>query len=122
VSAEWLELAACRHKDSSLFFPEHGGDCTEAKAICADCPVSHHCLTYAIANHIDDGIWGGESPKGRRRLRRSSRSSSPANLRPRFAVDVPTHGVRAGYCAGCRCLACTDANRAYEQTRRKASA
>lgn len=35
---------------------------TEAKALCATCPVWQECLEYAIDNDVRDGIWGGRTP------------------------------------------------------------
>lgn len=73
---DWRLQARCRGMDPDLFFPEHGGsgnDTRSAKAVCAECPVSHECLDFALHNfdtHDDYGVWGGTSVIERRVLRR----------------------------------------------------
>lgn len=72
-----------------------------------------------------DGIWGGQLPASVRRkeLKDKARARREnvvrANLTPRFATPVATHGIRSGYCAGCRCEDCTNANRLYERGRKR---
>jgi WhiB family redox-sensing transcriptional regulator len=62
-----------------LFFPERGASTTEAKAVCAGCPVTEDCLWFALGATDDRvpvqkfGIWGGTSERERRRLRRQVR-------------------------------------------------
>jgi WhiB family redox-sensing transcriptional regulator len=65
---DFFEDSACKGADTSVFFPvsENGG--SEAKAICAACPVADQCLEYAIQTHQPDGIWGGLSAVERHRL------------------------------------------------------
>ena len=67
---EWMVDARCLDADPEAFFPEKGGSTREAKRICADCPVTEHCLEYALANDERFGIWGGLSERERRRVRR----------------------------------------------------
>jgi len=69
----WRDYAACRDHDPDLFFP--GSEPTPsqiaaARAICSACPVQDECLTYALESNQTDGIWGGQTPTGRRKLRR----------------------------------------------------
>lgn len=68
----WIEDGACVGESPDLFFPHGAGqvDYAPAKAICATCPVRLQCLAYALRLHMDDGIWGGTSPKERRQIRR----------------------------------------------------
>lgn len=76
----WRELAACRDHDPGLFFPDrynnYGGldhrslptpAVRDAKRVCGGCPVRSDCLTYALTNDEDTGIWGGLTPEERRR-------------------------------------------------------
>jgi len=67
----WMAQAACRTVDTALFFPGRGamGNIAKAKAVCADCPVKHNCLSYAIRTNQQVGIWGGQSGKTLRALR-----------------------------------------------------
>lgn len=66
----WYKTAACLDPsiDINWFWPERGDGTSQAKAVCATCPVVTECLNYGI-NEIH-GIWGGTSPMERRRLRR----------------------------------------------------
>lgn len=68
---EWMKRAACLHEDPALFFPRAGMWPTEAREICAGCPVRETCLEYALSfsgNH-DHGVWGGTTERERRRMR-----------------------------------------------------
>ena len=72
---DWRADAACRDADPELFFPD--GDTRSARAqvktaklICRGCPVSATCLSLALANGQEAGIWGGLTEDERRRLHR----------------------------------------------------
>lgn len=67
----WREAAACIDVEVD-FFPdsEDLAAILRAKAICAACPVVDECLVWAIETNQSEGIWGGHTPKERRRLRR----------------------------------------------------
>lgn len=73
MEAEWMSLGKCRSLPPETFFPSDGVGVEIARRICADCPVKGPCLEYAMANHIDHGVWGGTSERERRRLARSRR-------------------------------------------------
>ena len=67
----WRQLAACRRADPELFVPVSASgpsldQITQAKAICADCPVRRHCLAFAVDTRQDHGVWGGTSEQERR--------------------------------------------------------
>ena len=68
----WMDEALCAQTDPDAFFPESGASSRAAKALCAECPVRVACLEYALANNLQDGIYGGLSPKARAKLRRSA--------------------------------------------------
>jgi Transcription factor WhiB/Major intrinsic protein len=58
---DWRQLAACRHADPELFFPVSASgpsldQVTQAKAICAGCPVRRYCLAFALHTRQDHGI------------------------------------------------------------------
>jgi WhiB family redox-sensing transcriptional regulator len=89
----WRLSAACRDVDPDVFFPVGlTGPAieliAEAKAICQRCPVRLMCLQYALANHQDDGVWGGYDEGERRELRHKwVRLGSPARFRPSVAPE-----------------------------------
>jgi WhiB family redox-sensing transcriptional regulator len=79
----WRDHAACRDADPELFFPD--GDIRSARAqvkraklICRGCPVSATCLSWALADGQEAGIWGGLTEDERRRLSGRARSFQPA--------------------------------------------
>ncbi|OEV03750.1 hypothetical protein AN219_37890 [Streptomyces nanshensis] len=61
----WHERALCRGLDPAyadeLFFPRPRDICaiTEAKQICARCPVRQTCFNAALDTDTRHGIWGG---------------------------------------------------------------
>jgi WhiB family redox-sensing transcriptional regulator len=77
-SARWRDRARCRGLDLSLFFPENeeGADAESAKEVCAACPVREECLQDAMAAKEAYGVWGGTTPRDRRRMLRRSRRSA----------------------------------------------
>ncbi len=70
----WMADALCRGMDPDLFFPERGdlNATREAKKVCATCPHQAPCLEYALVHHEEHGVWGGTSPRDRRRLRKEA--------------------------------------------------
>ena len=71
--ADWRAVAACRHADPGTFFPPSDLFSNRAKLICSTCPVREQCLAWAIATRQSDGIWGGMTPKERRRTARAAK-------------------------------------------------
>jgi WhiB family redox-sensing transcriptional regulator len=53
-----------------LFYPQPGDDSRVPKRICSSCEHKQECLMWAIDNEEEHGIWGGMSPRERRRIRR----------------------------------------------------
>jgi WhiB family redox-sensing transcriptional regulator len=91
---DWRNQAACLDLDPELWFPVGTtGPAVEqterAKAVCAGCPVTAHCLAWALETGQSDGIWGGKTADERRALRRARRQRHP-RLRP------PTDGEQGG--------------------------
>lgn len=72
----WQEQAACSGLPSEVFFPDRSANITAgARRVCAACPVSGECLSYALGNGEWYGIWGGLSVDQRLELRRKRRAS-----------------------------------------------
>jgi len=60
-----FETAACRTKDTNLWFPEAGRNANEAKAICLACAYIRECRVVGMAE--PHGVWGSEGTKTRER-------------------------------------------------------
>lgn len=73
----WAARASCAETDPETFFPPHGDPATQARQICARCPVRDDCLAYALDADERFGIWGGLDPDERSKLRRKLRSQQP---------------------------------------------
>lgn len=67
--AEWMRHGACAGTDVDVFFIAPGEYPWAAIAMCSTCTVRQRCLDYAVVNNIEEGIWGGCTPRARRRLR-----------------------------------------------------
>jgi hypothetical protein len=101
--ALWYEHAACAGVAPDVFFPARGPQPHVARSDCAGCPVAADCLSLALENVEDEGIWGGTSERQRRRLRQLLRREG------RHAL---------GYRSGCTCRACTAAREMWGWLRR----
>jgi WhiB family redox-sensing transcriptional regulator len=66
----WAEQARCAGTDPEIFFPPRKDPGTEARKMCAACPVRSPCLEYALEADERSGIWGGQDEDQRRILRR----------------------------------------------------
>jgi WhiB family transcriptional regulator, redox-sensing transcriptional regulator len=81
---DWMTSAACVGVDPNLFFPI-GQSCAAQKQerdairVCRSCDVIGDCLTYALDNALDEGVWGGMAEDERRQLRK--RADREAGLR-----------------------------------------
>jgi len=42
-----------------------GTNWSQARAICASCPITAECLAHAIAQNENEGMWGGKTPTER---------------------------------------------------------
>ncbi|GGQ83464.1 WhiB family transcriptional regulator [Streptomyces flaveolus] len=104
---DWRDSAACTDQDPELFFPNgtEGGWKTvthDAKAICARCPVASDCLTFALNENIDYGIFGGLTDNERRKLKRRATTTltaadvnevrRPATLEEAFERNAELYG------------------------------
>ncbi len=81
TSMEWMDRAACIGMDPQMFFPpgevKGAGVYRQARSVCYDCPVINDCLEYALREFPrqddDHGMWGGTTPRERRRIHRTRR-------------------------------------------------
>lgn len=76
MNTDWMADAKCKDMDPDIFFPNDGVGVQVAQRICAECNVRLQCLEYALAGHIDHGVWGGASERERRRILRRRRLAS----------------------------------------------
>jgi WhiB family transcriptional regulator, redox-sensing transcriptional regulator len=72
----WSHHAVCAETDPDVFYPESGEPVTEAKRVCARCPVTTPCLNWALANNERYGVWGGTSERERRRMTRVRKAAA----------------------------------------------
>ena len=116
----WCQEAACREypvgRDWDPWHPDKGvgGTIAEAKAVCAQCPVSMQCLGDAIDKGDWYGIRGGLTEGERRQLVRG-------DLRDPDECTVPDTGTHAGYkqhqaLGEKACRACKRANASYHRS------
>lgn len=66
--ADWTKQADCRNLPTDLWYSEEAENQAFAKEICNGCPVKEPCLEWAL-KHEPYGIWGGETGRGRQRIR-----------------------------------------------------
>ena len=65
----WSALSACRDADPDELFVT-GAAQNRAKAVCLGCPVRTECLSDALDNRVEFGVWGGMTERERRALLR----------------------------------------------------
>ena len=65
----WTGLSACRDADPDELFVT-GAAHNRAKAVCLGCPVRTECLSDALDNRVEFGVWGGMTERERRALLR----------------------------------------------------
>ena len=117
---DWLADALCAEVDTDLFFSVNGVFNSEARSICARCPVSADCLAVALKRRERYGVWGGLSEFARR----------PLLAALDFAATVKTEDVEVDLCGtypkGFKrhrsrgeepCLDCRLAYNAYQRAR-----
>ena len=64
----WQLEAKCSNDTSDLFFSVAESKINRAKAICQSCPVKSECLTFAVKEDIEFGIYGGMTREERKVL------------------------------------------------------
>ncbi|HEY1823986.1 MAG TPA: WhiB family transcriptional regulator [Trebonia sp.] len=82
-ATDWRAAACCLTADPDLFFPVAVGTAaikqiTQARRVCAGCPVRQQCLDFAMRTREPAGIWGGTTPEERvKELRARNRRRLP---------------------------------------------
>lgn len=74
---EWQRDALCREHPEVSWFVEQGESAADARAVCDRCLVRSECLGYAIEQRIEQGVWGGLTPRQRHKLARRESGSEP---------------------------------------------
>ena len=69
LSGDWASRGACRTGDPDTLFVQ-GAAQNRAKAVCMGCPVRTECLSDALDNRVEFGVWGGMTERERRGLLR----------------------------------------------------
>ncbi|GAA4972882.1 WhiB family redox-sensing transcriptional regulator [Nonomuraea thailandensis] len=82
ISLRWADRAACGTHDPDLFFPLawetlSTAQAADVRSICAACAVRRPCLEWALATGEADGMWGGVTPRERRRMRAARNLRTP---------------------------------------------
>ncbi len=76
---DWRDDANCIGADPEIFFASDQKADVEivkkAKAKCSSCLAQVACLRYALETDQNHGIWGGQTEKERRMLKRSAIAS-----------------------------------------------
>ena len=67
---DWASRGTCRTSDPDSLFVQ-GAAQNRAKALCLGCPVRTECLSDALDNRVEFGVWGGMTERERRALLRS---------------------------------------------------
>lgn len=73
---EWRDIAKCKRHPLDIFFfeTENGRYSTKkinkAREFCSDCKVQSECLSYALNENIEHGVWGGFSSRERNAIKK----------------------------------------------------
>jgi WhiB family redox-sensing transcriptional regulator len=68
VSEEWRDAALCQQADPEIFYPPTAEDAAAAKRVCRNCTVQQECAEFALTRDDRYGVWGGLTPRERRKL------------------------------------------------------
>ena len=69
--AAWHREAEGRGIGTEVFLAGAWQSTSQARALCADCPVREDCLAAALEDPLTQGIWAGTSERERRTLRKA---------------------------------------------------
>jgi WhiB family transcriptional regulator, redox-sensing transcriptional regulator len=83
VDDSWMAEGVCVDHANPDMWHERGRE-AEAVAVCQGCPVRQQCLSYALEQRLDYGVWGGHAAA--ERLRVIGRTQPRLHV---FGVRVP---------------------------------
>lgn len=69
-SREWTTMGRCVGRDPDELFVTGAAQRVAAK-VCSGCPVRLQCLSDALDNRVEFGVWGGLTERQRRMLLRN---------------------------------------------------
>lgn len=67
TTQDWTAQGACADQDPDELFVT-GAAQNRAKIVCQACPVRTECLSDALDNQVEFGVWGGMTERERRAL------------------------------------------------------
>lgn len=72
ISSPFDGTQLCVTYSTDIFYPDtyEDADVAQAKSICNDCWMKDKCLSFALSNRESEGVWGGTTPRERRRILR----------------------------------------------------
>ncbi len=68
-ASDWSTRGTCVGSDPDALFVQ-GKEQRAAKVVCRGCPVALDCLSDALDNRTEFGVWGGMTERERRALLR----------------------------------------------------
>jgi WhiB family transcriptional regulator, redox-sensing transcriptional regulator len=100
ATGNWRVSANCRNGDPERLFVT-GAKQRDARSVCRGCPVLTQCLSHALDERIEFGVWGGMTERDRRAMLRNrpdvtcweSFLEDVAARRSAAAAPVPTPAV-----------------------------
>lgn len=91
---EWRDSAKCKKQPLETFFfeTENGRYSTRkiqlAREFCSGCDVQIECLSYALNENIEHGIWGGFSSRERNTIKRIHKVVDYSDVAP-YLINKP---------------------------------
>ncbi|MEU7416754.1 WhiB family transcriptional regulator [Streptomyces antibioticus] len=94
---DWMADARCAQTDPGLWHSDDGANYTEAKRICARCPVRAQCAAHTarldleVTAHDKHGLWAGQTKSqreaGRANAEREERTAAILRLLKRGGME-----------------------------------
>ena len=103
---DWRSRAACRDDDPETWFPTGSSgpalaQTEQAKAVCRRCPVVDECLTWALDQRVEFGVWGGMTEAERAPLVKIPAAARPTKTCQQCGRKFRPRGVQQR-CASCQ--------------------